>query len=230
MTHAAYFGIDVSKAHLDLADEQRFIERFDNTKAGIRQLARYLKKAGATDVALEATGRYHQLVARRLHDAHFRVFVAAPSRVRAFARSQGRLAKNDQVDGILIARFAKLSEGLRCYQPPSESTERLRALALRRDQLVEDCAREKTRIEATELPEIQAMIRKSVAEKGKEIKDLEARIAQALASLPDTLALYRHLQQAKGVGPVTALTLVTQLPELGQVNRQEIASLAGLAP
>lgn len=226
-----YIGIDAAKAELEVAVGPVIAGRFTNTSSGIQRLQKSLP--GPAEVALvviESTGCYSQLVTRLLTNAGYRVAVVQPGRIRHYARSQGQLAKTDRIDARIIAQFGEHTPGLRVYQEPSTTRQRLRALVDRRDQVVEDRVREENRLEACPDELIRKQLRASIARLRKQADALERDLTDLIAKDAELSALREVLVSLKGVGSLTAAVLLAHLPELGQVNRQEIAALAGVAP
>lgn len=230
MTSSPYFGIDVSKARLDLACIERYLGASTNNDEGHQSLIAWLQDHALEAIGIEATGIYGLGIAKALTQAGFRVYLVQPGRVRWFARSQGILAKTDAIDGQVISRFIEQSQGLQVYTPPSADHEELRALTDRRDQVVDDRRRERCRLEACQHPMMRAHIEEQIAYLTTQIQGLDQAIKQTLARDATLAEKATRLQDVTGVGPQTAITLLTYLPELGLVNRQEIAALAGLAP
>lgn len=230
MTTSCYGGIDVAKAKLDVGTADRCFKSFANTAAGHRDLCAYLQKKGITDVGLESTGVYSESVCIALHEAGFRVYLIQPQRVRAFAKSQGLLAKTDKIDCWTITLFCEKTDNLRAFVPPSAETMAHRALVQRRDQLVEDRTREQNRLEGCSDPAMMKDLRASIKRLSKAILRLDERIRATITADPELKRKDAVLQNETGVGPQTSAALLSQLPELGTVNRQAIAALVGLAP
>jgi len=230
MTSAVYLGIDVSKATLEVASEQQFICHVPNTTSGLRDLIVRLGQLTVQTIIIESTGCYSQLAADRLSEAGHAVALVQPGRVRHFAKSQGILAKTDRIDAQIIAQYGAKTDHLRMYQPPSKDLKKLRALVDRRDQLVEDHVREANRLEACQDQAMATHMRRSMASLRKRIQSLERQIEQVTKENEELDSKRKTMEKQKGVGPITVICLLTHLPELGTVNRQEIAALAGLAP
>lgn len=224
-----YLGIDVSKKSLDLANSNRYLGRFDNTTTGHRQLRDRIRALSPTLVALEATGGYERPVTEMLLDADLAVAVVQPTCVRHFARSLKLHAKTDPIDAQLIARFAKATEPTPAVKADPDAV-RLRALRDRRRQIVEDRVREQSRLESCADRQIQAELRRSIKRLARIEAQLDEQIDQCIQASAKLHAKAEALQQSKGVGRQVAATLLAHLPELGTVNRQQIAALAGLAP
>lgn len=231
MTQAAelFIGIDVSKAHLDVAvhvPAQGW--RVENSDSSIATLVLQFQALQPTLIVLEASGGFELLLVAALAAAHLPVVVTNPRRVRNFARATGRLAKTDQLDAQLLAHFAAaLRPEVR--RLPNEQEAHLTALLTRRRQIVDMLTVEQNRWH-TVRPAMRSDITEHLEWLRTKLAKLDAEIDDFIQGSPlwsDTDAL---LQSVPGVGPVTASTIVALLPELGQLNRQEIAALVGLAP
>jgi transposase len=223
-----YLGIDVSAATLEIAVHDGVTETFANDDTGIRALVAWSQAQQPTLLVLEATGVYHAAVTAALVEAGIPTAVVNPRQVRDFAKSTGQLAKTDRLDTRMLARFAAV------VQPvpralPDDATQALAAVLDRRRQLVNMLTMEKNR-----LPVAKAAIRPSVRQHiqfleraiGKCDTDLEQWIRQS----PVFRAHDDLLRSVPGIGPQTARVLLAHLPELGRLNRREIASLIGVAP
>jgi transposase len=227
----SYIGIDAAKAEVEVAIGQRLVGRYENTHSGMKRLQKSLPEpAEVALVVIESTGCYSQLAARMLTTAGYRVAVVQPGRIRHYARSQGQLAKTDRIDARIIAQFGEHTPDLHVYQEPSATRQRLRALVDRRDQIVEDRVREDNRLEACQDEVVCEQLRASIARLRKQADALEEDIAKVIASDADLEGLRITLESLKGIGSITAAILLAHLPELGHINRQEIAALAGVAP
>lgn len=230
MSIPSYFGIDVSKSTLDLANESRALRTFPNDNKGHKRLLAYLGKLSVDAVAVEATGIYSQAISEKLVQSNYCVHVVQPGRVRSYAKSQGILAKTDAIDGQVIARFIGGSKGLRAFEPPTDEERRLRYLTDRRDQLVADRTVEKNRVEACLCPDLQIEIEAHIDHLNGQIQSLEGRMNELISSDPTLSRKSAVLQEEVGVGPIVSASLLVHLPELGTLNRQEAAALSGLAP
>ncbi len=222
-------GIDVCKAHLDLAySPASEALRVRNDASGIATLVRRLQAAGVQQVALEATSTYHRAVAYALEHAGLAVRVTNPRRVRQFAQSQGRLAKTDRVDARVLAHFAAVAPA----DPtplPEPALQALRELVDRRRELLALRTAERNRL-ATADAAVQPFLQAHLDWLAEQVPPLWQAIQDALAALPRWRQTAARLDTAPGVGELTAVTLVVELPELGTLSRQEIAALAGVAP
>ena len=229
MTSPLYIGIDVSKAQLDVGTTDRVVKQYTNTTAGHRALVAYLQKQGDVFVGIESTGVYSRAIADAIAHAGIPIAVIQATRVRLFARSRGQLAKTDAIDSRMIALYCSKTE-LKPYVVPSDQERALRALIDRRDQLVADLIREEGRLEACMDAYTKGDIRRNIKRLQTAIGRFDTRIDSEISEQEALQQKHAALQQEAGVGKQTAACLVAHLPELGQVNRQQIAALAGLAP
>jgi transposase len=179
-------------------------------------------------IAVEATGGYEQLLVQSMLLNSLPVAVVNPTRVRALSKATGKLAKTDVIDARLIAEYAfKIQPEA---MAPKEANEiRLSALVTRREQLVEMRTAEQNRL-GTAQNSMQADIRAHIEWLSSRIEELEAQINDLVESLPEWREQAERLDSIPGVGRITAVTVLAEMPELGQLDRQKIAALAGLAP
>jgi transposase len=222
-------GIDTSKAKLDIAVHER-TERWQvaNTLRGWRRLAAEFSKAGVARVGIEATGGYERGVVRHLRERGFVVLVLQPIQVRAYARVHLRRAKNDLLDARLIAACAAAID-----PPDIEPDERLAELAGHLtfvEQIEEDIARLKVRLEHIDEPRLRRIVLADIARlKVRRTAEL-LRIVKALRAHGDLTRRLDLVLSVPGIGERTAIALVVRMPELGRVSREQAAALAGLAP
>lgn len=230
MTAACAAGIDAGKMYLDIGIEpSRKHFRVANEAAGIEDAIARLQHAGVGKVVLEAIGPFAQPVVSRLVTAGFEVGLVNPRRIKAFREAEGKRAKTDRLDARLIARFAvQMTEALRPV--PTESQQALKTLATRRRQLVEMIAMEKTRLKQAVDPWLCESHRTAIAALSTERARIEADIDARLAVDGRSTRKRTILISLPGFGPAVSTTLITDLPELGTLDRRAIASLAGLAP
>jgi len=225
-----FVGIDVAKDWLDLwlAPSNRF-ERIANGSAGWVQLVTLLEPLGAgVVVAFEATGGYEDGLRRTLLAAGFDVRRLNPLRVRLYARSLGRNAKNDRIDARIIARYAEVADTTPEILDPAR--ERLAELVSHRRRLVEErvAVGNQTAVLGSALLKAQNGKRLALIE--QQVDQTDELIADAIGAAPDLCAKRALLMTLKGVKQVTATTLVALLPELGRITRKAIAALVGVAP
>jgi transposase len=223
-----YVGIDVSKEFLDVASRPNKVSgRFENNAAGIAALLVRLREAATTLVVLEATGGYEASVAGELAVA-LPTAVVNPKQVREFAKASGRSAKTDALDAEVLAHFA---EAIRPEVRPlrDEQTQELTDLVHRRRQLVEMIVAESNRERRAAEP-VRERIRAHLVWLRKEVSGVDEDIDALIKRTPIWRATEQILRTANGVGPILAATLMGRLPELGKLNRKEIAALVGIAP
>jgi len=225
----SFVGIDVSKAHLDMALRPSGVGwQVDNGEAGIASLVQELVELQPTLIVLEATGGYETAAAAALASAGLAVAVINPRQARDFAKSLGRLAKTDKIDALMLARFA---EAVR-PEPrrlPDEQALQLQAWLVRRRQLLEMLVAEKNRLSMTH-PQLRPGVQEHIDWLEKSLKDIDQAIQSHLHSSPVWREKEDLLRSVPGVGRVLAITLIAELPELGTLNRKQIAALVGVAP
>ena len=223
-------GIDAGQRFLDVGfapSGKTF--RVPNLADGIAKIIDRLSQAGIKRVVLEAIGPYAQRLVQALSIAGFEVGVVNPRRIKAFRDAEGRRAKTDRLDARLIARFAlAMSDAVRPL--PSAEQQVLKALSLRRRQLTEMIAMEKTRLKQTLEPMLLDSHRATIAQLSAQCERIEAELARRVAEDPEMTRIFQILKSIPGIGDRVATVLVTDLPEIGHRDRKTIASLAGLAP
>ena len=227
-------GIDVAKAHVDVCvlGTHSDVQRFANDVDGHSALAAALQSMDVGLVVMEATGGYEAALACALQAVGLHVAVVNPRHARDFARSMGRLAKTDAVDARMLAEMAAVlvhREDLARYLRPvaNECQQWLAALVTRRRQLLAMLGSERQRLQITNRklhPSIEAIITVIKAQ----LDDLETQMVGHVREHFGELD--GLLQSTNGIGPVASATLIAQLPELGRLNRREIAALVGVAP
>lgn len=223
-------GIDVDSRELEVhvgASGKGW--RVPQSHAGREELIHELKRLEVSKVALESSGRYERPIADALANAGFIVYRVNPRQARDFAKGLGILAKTDRLDAKVLAIMAEKLEH-RAWQPPSAVQDERRALVERRLDLVEAKTRELNRL-VQELPRlVLASVRRQIAALDRELERIERALRESLREDPEASARIDVLSQQKGVGWVTAVTLLTLVPELGTVTRTRIAALVGVAP
>jgi transposase len=223
-------GIDVSKLHLDLADYPASItDRFGNDPDGHQQLLAKLPPADGCLLVLEATGGYEQAIVLALLEAGYVVSVVNPRQVRDFARAVGVLAKTDPVDARMIARYGYQIRPRAIAETPKNQGE-LGELVTRRRQLVGTRTSELNRKAKATSKVVRKSLQQNVDHLNKHIRRIDKEIARLVKSNDDWKNKAELLQSAPGIGEVASTTLVAELPELGQLNRQKISALVGVAP
>jgi transposase len=224
-----FIGIDVAKAQLDVAvrpsDEHWQVA---NTEVAIADLVQRVAALAPTSIVLEATGSLEWPLAAALAAAALPVAVVNPRQVRDFARATGKLAKTDRLDAAVLAHFADAVRP----QPrpmPDATSQALAALVTRRRQLVEMLTAEKNR-RLLALPAVRAELDEHITWLTARLGRLDRDLKDAIQQSPIWRAKDDLLRSVKGVGPVLSTTMLTDLPELGTLNRKQIAALVGVAP
>jgi transposase len=228
-TSALYVGIDVAKARVDVAlGRQGAVFQVARDDKGLAELVKRLKEVKVELVVMEATGGLQLPVAAALSVAGLSVAVVNPRQVREFARAAGKLAKTDALDARVLAH---LGEALRPPARPllDEETRKLEALLTRRRQMVEMLVAEKNRVQVAHAA-ARPLIQKHIAWLEEQLKQVDKDLGSAVRNSPMWRGKDDILRSVPGVGPVLAITLMAELPELGQLNRKQVASLAGVAP
>jgi transposase len=224
-----FVGIDVSKAGLDVAvHERKEVLHISNDEAGIADLVKKLKKLKPIIIVLEPSGGFEMLVVAELSRAGLPVAVVNAKRVLDFAKATGRIAKTDKLDAKVLAHFAAaIRPELRSLR--TEEEEQLTALLTRRRQVLEMLTVEKNRL-VTVRAKMKADIEAHIHWLSNDLKELDQGIEDFVKGSPVWKEKDFLLQSVPGVGPVTSATMLGMLPELGLLNRQEIAALVGVAP
>jgi len=225
-----FAGLDVSKDKLDLHLWPAGAEAsFDNTPTGIDKLVKRLGKQPVRLIVIEATGRYERRAALALMEAGFEVAVVNPRQPRDFAKASGQLAKTDAIDARILAQFGAVI-GPRVSEKPSQNQMILDELVARRRQLVQMITMENNRLEHVLHKPITQAIRRMVKTLGKQLDQVEKQLLDLIDRDDDWKDRFALLKSVPGVGDATAATLIAELPELGGLNRQQIAKLVGVAP
>lgn len=224
-----YIGIDVSKAKLDSAVRPSGEPwQSANDPDGIAGLVSRLQGLQPALIVVEATGGLEQPLVAALQVAQLPVAVVNPRQARDFAKATGRLAKTDPLDADNLAHFAQ------AVQPeprrlPDEQTQALAAVLTRRRQLIEMLTAERNRLKSAPTVTVER-IAKHIDWLHSELAEVDADLHDHLSQSEAWQAQADLLQSTPGVGPITTYTLLAELPELGQLNRKQIAALVGVAP
>ena len=219
-----FVGIDVSKGWLDVAVHEQAVEfRVENTDLGLDGMITRLKEIQPTLIVIEATGGFELLAVAEMSAEGLPVALVNPRRARNFARATNHLAKTDKIDARMLAHFAA------AIRPPvrelrSKDEELLTALLVRRRQVVGMITVEKNRL-VTVRASMRAEIEAHVEYMKQSLKSLDREIEDFVKDSPIWKEKNTLLQSVPGVGPVTSATMLGMLPELGKLNRQEIAAL-----
>jgi transposase len=232
MTNITYqfnIGIDIAKQKFDVSFSDQKVASFENNLAGFKLLLKEIKDKSQTRVVMEATGGYEKPLAHFLQAQGVAVSIVNAKRVRDYAKALGRLAKNDVIDAQVIRLFAD-AVNPKLLPTASETQQALDAQVHRREQLVKQRAMEKQHLESVGNKDAVRSIKRTIAFLDKEIKRIEKAL-KALIKADSTLTeKVDRLSGVKGIGDITALTLIADLPELGQLTNKEISALVSVAP
>jgi transposase len=226
----SFVGIDVSKQTLDVArrpEAER--RRFTYDAVGLQALMETLKSWGPIFVVVEATGGLERAVVAELAAAAIDVAVLNPRQVRDFARGVGKIAKTDPIDADVLARFAEVVRPHASEKVPEKQRE-LQELVARRQQLILFRVAESNRKGTASAKVARRSLEKMLKTINAQIDELDEAIAKLVRADDDWHQKAQILKSVPGVGDVTSYNLVGVLPELGKLNREQIAALAGLAP
>lgn len=227
---SVYIGVDVAKAELVLDRFDRGSTTVPNTTKAIESLAkRILKLSGEVVVVCEASGGYERLLLATLMAKAIPVALVNPKRVRDYARSRGILAKTDKIDASVLSAFGTDSNP-RTLKPASPRLDSIRALLIRRWEITAMITQEKARLDPEPPKQVARLIR-------SHIKNLQQQQVKILESIETIVAddqqlgeKRKRLQQIQSIGPLTSLSLLVFLPELGHLSDNQAAALSGLAP
>jgi transposase len=224
-----YLGVDVAKSYLDAAigNEKR---RLVNERIGHRELIKWVKQLRApVQVICESSGGYERALVQALVGAQLRVSLVQANRVRQFARASGILAKTDHIDAELLCAFGKVMRP-QTVTAATLAQEHLRELESQRRHLTHLLVMEQNRGARLSDACVRRLNRSLTNQIKKQIKQLDLLIQQHIEASPELSAKVRKLTAINGVGARTAALLLAQMPELGQLNRREVAALVGVAP
>lgn len=223
-----HVGVDVSKERLDVAlTDGRWLQ-FSNDDSGHAQLCTLLAEEKPLLVVMEATGGLERALATQLSAAAIPVRIVNARLVRHFAKASGLLAKTDRIDAQVLMRFAQTMR-LEPRELVDEELHVLQALVARRRQLLEMITMEKNRLRGAHKA-IQSSITRTIRMLEKQLKETDDDLDSTLKSCGVWREKVELLESVPGIARVTSATLVATLPELGKLNRRQIASLAGVAP
>jgi len=230
MEHSPFVGIDVSKDQLDVhihPTDDALRVRYDD--AGLGTLIDRLRAVAPTVVVLEATGGYEVTVAATLSSAGLPVAIVNPRQIRDFARATGQLAKTDSLDARVIALFAAAVRPA-ARPVPDDQAQALGELIARRRQLVDMLGAEHNRRRLLRDRRLQRHLQAHIDWLEEALRRLDHDLSTLIRSSPLWREADDLLRSVPGIGPVTASTLIADLPELGHLDRRRIAALVGLAP
>lgn len=222
-----YIAVDVSKSVLEVLTPQKR-KTLKYTRSGLSQLHRLVDEVPQGCVVCESTAGYERDLLASLHQQNIPVCRVQPYRIRSFARSEGVRAKSDRIDCEMIMRYAKEKSPRLTMPQPSQQTH-LCALMDRRGHLSEMLAREKNRLQNSDR-HIHRSIRTVMRVLEKQIQQVDQQISTLIEEDPQMRLRSTSMQAVKGVGSVTAYSILAYLPEIGKLPRNQIVALAGLAP
>ena len=231
-TSKTSLGIDVSKHFLDshaLPDGSQ--KRYENTPEGLDALMTWMKAHPHQCVVFEPSGGYEQplILALQSHGLAFSMVHA--SHIRHFAKAKGWLEKTDKIDACVLAEYGRMFEPNPTINPPnSEILSKLKAWVTFRRQMILSLTEEQQKREHKPPSDIEALILKNMTHLESQIAIIDERIQSLLKTHPFLGKVHGRLMQEKGIGSITAFTLLAELPELGQASHKQITSLVGLAP
>jgi transposase len=228
---ALFVGVDVSKAELEVyfVESKSRLTIVNSEDAIVGELVKVLKRQKRVLVVMEATGGYESKLVKLLQQHQIAAAVVNPRQVRDFAKGLGMDAKTDRMDAAVIGRFGQVVQPAPLAAQSSEE-EKLGALVTRRNQLLDLINQEENRLDQTMDREIQRFIRKSLEALKKQLEEIDARLKTCVANDTVNARKIEILNSVKGIGPVCVSTFLAELPELGKLNREEIAKLVGVAP
>ena len=226
-----FIGVDVSKATLDFtfADSEETVTIDNSAEQIVDQLIGRISKSQATIIVMEATGGYENLLVQVAGDHSIAVAVVNPLRIRKFAAGIGYDAKTDPIDARAIAFYGQVVKP-KPMLAKSDDESKLAALVARRRQLIDLIGQEHNRLLQTTDPEIREFIKESLEALKKQVKTIDRRLAKSVEANTTDRRKVEILQSIKGIGPVSISTFLAELPELGKLNRRQIAKLVGVAP
>jgi transposase len=227
-----FVGADVSKSRLDVHHTGGVgTLALANNSRGIRRLVGRLRKSSPRLIVVEATGGYERPLIHGLIKAGLPVARVNPLQVRRFAQSRGIWAKTDRIDAAVLAEFGRSNvDRLRPMRPISDNARMLQELIARRRQLVEQCVANKSQREHASLKLVRQSIDRTIKHLCGEIACIETEIQRIIDSEESLKIRQQKLESVPGIGPRVSRVLVSELPELGELDRRQIAALVGVAP
>jgi len=230
-TEKIFVGVDVSKFHLDVfLPDTGVLIKLENTESAVDEFCQSLvKKKLTVMVAMEATGGCERLLLNQLAKHKIEATVLNPRRVRDFAKGIGADAKTDAIDARIISQYAAVVNPNPTAMK-SDHEQKHSALVTRRNQLLELINQENNRLKQSWDEDAKASIREVLEVLKKQLKSIDSQLSTMLKNDTENQRTIEILGSVKGVGPVTISTILAELPELGALNRGEVAKLVGVAP
>ena len=228
----SFVGIDVSKNTFDIhIRPSGQSQSFGYDEGGLRELISVLQsiEPQIETIVLEATGGYERRLVAALMSHQFPVVVVNPGQIRHFAKAIAQIAKTDSIDAGVLSQFGQTLRP-QCRTLPDEFLQELREILTRRRQMMDMIASEKNRLTTAAHPKIRKEILAHLQWLKKRVDSFDEDLQQKIQSSPAWKVKDQFLQTVPGIGPVSSFSLLIQLPELGLLNRHQIAALAGIAP
>lgn len=223
-------GIDVSKEKLDVAGlHPSRVQTLEYSKPGLKQLLASLNQLQPDLVCLEASGGWERQLVEALHRQGIPVAIVNPRQIRDFARAKGQLAKTDQIDARIIKDYGQLLKP-KTTAPLTKNQQKLRDLTTRARQVTKLLIQEKNRLATTSDKDIQKLIRQAIGLYEKQLQTVREAQHELIDQDQQTQATAKIIASVPGLGPASVSVLISELPELGTLNRQQIARLVGVAP
>lgn len=234
MSYKYFIGIDIGKDNFDVAIHNNAAkpQRYPNNSEGFAAIARdFADILPQSLVVLEATGGYESALINALANTGVAIHRAQPLKAAHYIRSLRSYAKTDALDSQSLARYgAERHADLALFHPQEESVLALQSLQTRRDDLKAMRMAEKQRLKHPLYADLTSSVQEVIALLDKQITDIEQRMEEIIVSCKRLKQKYDLMTGVKGVGKITALCLIASMPELGRLNRKQIAALAGVAP
>jgi len=225
-----FWGIDVSKGWLDISIDKK-VTRIEQSQKAIKKFIKQHEDVSKSCLAIvESTGGYERLVVNCLDKAGMTVHIAHPNKVRSFAKARGRLAKTDKLDAMILEGYGRFIDPGIIRNLPSKKERELSELSARLTQLKGLKQQEKCRLGTTEVGAVKRSLGSTIKVLERQIEQFEGYIKELIATEVELQNKYGLVQTMEGIGPVVAMTLLADLPELGKASKKEIAALVGVAP
>jgi transposase len=223
-----YVGVDVSKDNLDIAiNTEKGSSRLSNNGAGIKKAIEYLRGISPILIVFEATGGLELPLWQALTEAGIAASPVNPRQIRNFAKAKGVLAKTDTIDARIIAQYAAAMQPQPLAFP---DTQELKEMIARRSQLIDMLTAEKNRLKAARKTRIQQDIKVNIEWLKSRLNGVDKDLGSAIKANPEWRKKYEILESTPGIGNTTAASLIAGFAELGNLNRHQVAALAGVAP
>jgi transposase len=221
-------GLDIAKLNLQLHLAGR-VHDLPNTAAGHRRLLKLLASQPGVQVVCEATGGYERDVVATLHEAGILVSVLNPARVRHFARATGQRAKTDHIDAAVLSAYGQALQP-KPTAPRTQQEQQLAELVRRRVQVLEVLVGQRQQAQRLTIPVLRRQAQSLVRRLERDMEQIETQLKELRTQATTLDERVQKLEAITGVGTITALAVLAELPELGTLNRRQAAALAGLAP